>query len=132
METVEIPAKFKSVVETIETMSVLDLNELVKVFEKKFGVSAAAVAAAAPPEHYRAAATATPKHHAADCRAFGGYCEACRWRTWRKAAFPYARTCCAEATDQPVIRCPRHDDRILCPARIYPGCVVWIGVSGVE
>ena len=29
-------------------MSVLDLNELVKVFEAKFGVSATAVAAAAP------------------------------------------------------------------------------------
>ena len=48
MENVEIPAKFKSVVETIEKMSVLDLNELVKLLEKKFGVSAAAVAVAAP------------------------------------------------------------------------------------
>jgi len=48
MEEVQIPAKFKSVVETIETMSVLDLNELVKLLEKKFGVSAAAVATAAP------------------------------------------------------------------------------------
>jgi large subunit ribosomal protein L7/L12 len=48
MEHVEIPAKFKSIVEAIETMSVLDLNELVKLFEKKFGVSAAATAAAAP------------------------------------------------------------------------------------
>jgi large subunit ribosomal protein L7/L12 len=45
---VEVPAKFKSIVEEIEKMSVLDLNELVKVFEKKFGVSAAAVASAAP------------------------------------------------------------------------------------
>ncbi|NDE68182.1 50S ribosomal protein L7/L12 [bacterium] len=45
---VEVPAKFKSVVEAIETMSVLDLNELVKLLEKKFGVSAAAVAVAAP------------------------------------------------------------------------------------
>lgn len=43
---VEVPAKFKTIVETIETMSVLDLNELVKLLEKKFGVSA--VAAAAP------------------------------------------------------------------------------------
>ena len=50
METpVEIPAKFKSLVETIETMSVLDLNELVKLLEKKFGVSAAATAVAAAP-----------------------------------------------------------------------------------
>ncbi len=48
METVEIPAKFKSIVEAVETMSVLDLNELVKLLEKKFGVSAAAVATAAP------------------------------------------------------------------------------------
>lgn len=47
--TVEIPAKFKSVVETIEKMSVIDLNELVKLLEKKFGVSAAAVAVAAAP-----------------------------------------------------------------------------------
>ena len=47
-EAVEVPAKFKKLVEEIETMSVLELNELVKVFEKKFGVSAAAVAVAAP------------------------------------------------------------------------------------
>jgi large subunit ribosomal protein L7/L12 len=45
---VEIPAKFKDIVESIEKMSVLDLNELVKLFEKKFGVSAAAVAVAGP------------------------------------------------------------------------------------
>ena len=45
---VEIPAKFKSIVESVEAMSVLDLNELVKLLEKKFGVSAAAVAVAAP------------------------------------------------------------------------------------
>jgi len=47
-QTVEIPAKFKTIVETIEKLSVIELNELVKVFEKKFGVSAAAVAVAAP------------------------------------------------------------------------------------
>lgn len=45
-ENLEVPAKFKSVVESIESMSVLDLHELVKFFEKKFGVSAAAVAVA--------------------------------------------------------------------------------------
>jgi len=45
---VEVPAKFKDIVESIEKMSVLDLNELVKLFEKKFGVSAAAVASASP------------------------------------------------------------------------------------
>jgi len=41
-ETVEVPAKFKKLVEEIEKMSVLDLSELVKVLEDKFGVSAAA------------------------------------------------------------------------------------------
>lgn len=44
----DMPAKFKKIVEEIESMSVLDLNELVKVFENKFGVSATAVAAAGP------------------------------------------------------------------------------------
>jgi large subunit ribosomal protein L7/L12 len=47
-ETVEVPAKFKTLVDSVEKMSVLELNELVKVLEKKFGVSAAAVAMAAP------------------------------------------------------------------------------------
>jgi large subunit ribosomal protein L7/L12 len=46
---VAVPAKFKKIVEEIETMSVLELNELVKVFEEKFGVSATAVAAVAGP-----------------------------------------------------------------------------------
>ncbi len=41
---VEVPEKFKGLVETIEKMSVLDLAELVKVLEEKFGVSAAAPA----------------------------------------------------------------------------------------
>src|SRR3989338_3723562 len=39
---VEVPAKFKELVEGIEKMTVLELAELVKVLEKKFGVSAAA------------------------------------------------------------------------------------------
>ncbi len=47
-EAVEVPAKFKKLVEEIEQMKVLELNELVKVLEKKFGVSAAAVAVAGP------------------------------------------------------------------------------------
>lgn len=47
-EVVEIPSKFKALVEGIEKMSVVELNELVKLLEKKFGVSAAAVAVAAP------------------------------------------------------------------------------------
>lgn len=44
MKNVEVPEKFKSLVETVEKMSVLDLAELVKVLEDKFGVSAAAPA----------------------------------------------------------------------------------------
>ncbi|MEK7614749.1 MAG: 50S ribosomal protein L7/L12 [Patescibacteria group bacterium] len=40
-----MPAKFKDLIEKIESMSVLDLHELVKVLENKFGVSAAAMAA---------------------------------------------------------------------------------------
>ena len=50
-KVVEVPAKFQSLVAEIEKMSVLDLSELVKVLEDKFGVSAAAPAmmmAAAP------------------------------------------------------------------------------------
>ena len=41
-EEVKIPAKFEKIVAEIEKMSVLDLSELVKVLEEKFGVSAAA------------------------------------------------------------------------------------------
>ena len=43
-QEVEVPAKFKSLVGEIEKMSVLDLAELVKILEEKFGVSAAAPA----------------------------------------------------------------------------------------
>lgn len=39
---VVVPEKFQDIVSTIEKMSVLDLAELVKVLEEKFGVSAAA------------------------------------------------------------------------------------------
>ena len=46
---VEVPTKFKKIVEEIEKMSVLELSELVKILEEKFGVSAAAMAVAATP-----------------------------------------------------------------------------------
>lgn len=46
-DEVEVPDKFKDLVATIEKMSVLELSELVKVLEKKFGVSAAAPVAVA-------------------------------------------------------------------------------------
>lgn len=39
-------SKHKDIIEKIEAMSVLDLHELVKALEEKFGVSAAAVAMA--------------------------------------------------------------------------------------
>ena len=39
---VEVPAKFADLVGQIEKLSVLELSELVKVLEDKFGVSAAA------------------------------------------------------------------------------------------
>lgn len=42
-KVVETPAKFKDLVEKIEAMSVIELHELVKFLEEKFGVSAAAV-----------------------------------------------------------------------------------------
>ncbi|MBI4050323.1 MAG: 50S ribosomal protein L7/L12 [Candidatus Doudnabacteria bacterium] len=38
---VEVPAKFQGLVESIEKLSALELSELVKVLEGKFGVSAA-------------------------------------------------------------------------------------------
>lgn len=43
-----VPEKFKDLVAKIETMSVLDLSELVKVLEVKFGVSAAMPITAMP------------------------------------------------------------------------------------
>jgi large subunit ribosomal protein L7/L12 len=42
VEKIEVPAKFADLVNKIEEMSVLDLAELVKILEQKFGVSAAA------------------------------------------------------------------------------------------
>jgi len=44
---IEVPEKFKKLVEEIETLSVLDLADLVKILEKKFGVSAQAPVAVA-------------------------------------------------------------------------------------
>ncbi|MBP7006146.1 50S ribosomal protein L7/L12 [Patescibacteria group bacterium] len=49
MKNVEIPEKFKGLVDSIEKLSVIELAEVVKLLEEKFGVSAAAPAAAAAP-----------------------------------------------------------------------------------
>ena len=42
MQTVEIPEKLKGLVDSVEKMSVLEVAELVKLLEAKWGVSAAA------------------------------------------------------------------------------------------
>ncbi len=57
-KNVVVPEKFASLVSSIEKLSVLDLAELVKVLEEKFGVSAAApmMAMAAAPAAGGAAA----------------------------------------------------------------------------
>lgn len=57
-EPVVVPAKFKDIVKTIEEMSVLDLSELVKILEEKFGVSAAAPMMVAGPASGSADASA--------------------------------------------------------------------------
>ncbi len=40
--TVEVPAKFQAVVDQVEKYTAMELSELVKILEAKFGVSAAA------------------------------------------------------------------------------------------
>ena len=47
-EKIKIPEKFKKLVEEIEKMPVVDLAELVKILEKKFGVSATPQVVTAP------------------------------------------------------------------------------------
>jgi len=48
-EKVEVPKKFEKLVKEIEELSVLDLAELVKILEKKFGVSSAPQVVASAP-----------------------------------------------------------------------------------
>jgi len=47
-EKIEIPEKFKKLVKEIEGLSVMDLAELVKILEERFGVSAMQPVVAAP------------------------------------------------------------------------------------
>ncbi len=47
-EKKDVPKKFEELIKSIENLSVLELSELVKVLEERFGVSAAAPAAVAP------------------------------------------------------------------------------------
>jgi large subunit ribosomal protein L7/L12 len=46
---VEVPAKFKTIVEAVEKLTLIELHELVKLLEEKWGVSAAAAVAVAGP-----------------------------------------------------------------------------------
>jgi len=45
-EEIKVPAKFKDLVKQIEELSILELADLVKVLEEKFGVSAMPMSAA--------------------------------------------------------------------------------------
>jgi len=58
-EKIKVPAKFKKLVEEIENLSALDLAELVKILEEKFGVSAAPQVAAVAPTTTSSAAAPT-------------------------------------------------------------------------
>ncbi len=60
-ESIEVPKKFEKLVKEIEEMKALDLAELVKVLEKKFGVSAAAPVAVAVAGNGAAAVPAEEK-----------------------------------------------------------------------
>lgn len=60
-EVVEVPEKFQGLVSSVEKLSVLELAELVKILEKKFGVSAAAPVAASPAGAASAGAVAEEK-----------------------------------------------------------------------
>ena len=94
-ESVEVPEQFKKLVEQVEAMSVLELHELVKVLEKRFGVSAAAVAVAGP--------------------AAGG--DALQGRAWHR---PGRRAGTADVEDQAAVEPPQS----VRPGRTAGGCDV--------
>jgi len=48
LELVEMAITKEDILEAVGAMTVMDLNDLVKAFEEKFGVSAASMAVAAP------------------------------------------------------------------------------------
>jgi large subunit ribosomal protein L7/L12 len=48
-KTVEVPAKFKDIVAGVEKLTLIELHELVKMLEEKWGVSASAAVAVAGP-----------------------------------------------------------------------------------
>ena len=61
LKNMEVPAKFADIVSKIESMSVLDLSELVHILEEKFGVTAQAAVMAAPAAGAAAGPTAEEK-----------------------------------------------------------------------
>ena len=66
----------EEILEAVGAMTVMELNDLVKAFEEKFGVSAAALAVAAPGAAGAGAAAAEEKsdgcdQRSEDCRAAG-------------------------------------------------------------
>ena len=61
----------EDILEAVGAMTVMDLNDLVKAFEEKFGVSAASLAVAAPGAGGAAAAAVKSRpnsRHPAGCR----------------------------------------------------------------
>ena len=73
----------EQIIEAIESMTVLELSELVKALEEKFGVSAAApVAVAAAPAAGGSCPTARP-----------------RWAAWRHSAGPALCRPCDRCSD---------------------------------
>ena len=48
-KVVEVPAKFKGIVDAVEKLTLIETHELVKLLEEKWGVSASAAVAAAGP-----------------------------------------------------------------------------------
>lgn len=60
-EPIKVPEKFKKLVDEIEKLSIIDLAELVKILEEKFGVSAQAPVVAASAAPGAAAAPAEEK-----------------------------------------------------------------------
>ena len=63
--------KFKDIIEKVEKLSVLELNELVKAFETKFGVSAQAVTAPSTSLGTGAAATEEKDSYTAELKEAG-------------------------------------------------------------
>ncbi len=69
---VEVPAKFKDIVAGVEKLTLLELHELVKLLEEKWGVSAAAAVVAGPAAGGAAAAEEEKDSFDVELTAAGG------------------------------------------------------------